>query len=435
GRLWTTPASMTVVDDSAMHNNNLSVGNVVALIGHSTGGAPKTPLRFRSAAEARSVLRSGDLLTAVEKALHPSNQSAGPSYVVAMRVDPALQSSAILAGTGNESMIELLSTGYGVWTQQIQVKVENGSSGETGKKKITTRFGSTYYTADDVGRNAFSVEYSGSGASPTIDISTTSIELKVAGSSVASIDLNSFDKVSQLVDHISSVSGFVASVLEGSGDLPLVNSFETVSGADAADYTVTANRYEAVRWFNSISEGLVDATMLSLNANVITNLSNTADDGFVSLTGGVNGSSVATDWNDCFSALQTEDVQWVVPVTADASVHAMADTHCSFMSDVVQNERRAIVGTATGTTDEAAISAALAINSDRTSLVHLGFYDYATDGSTVLREPYILAALLAGMFSGVNPGTALTNKSINVRGLERKLRNPTDTDRLINGGV
>jgi hypothetical protein len=39
------------------------------------------------------------------------------------------------------------------------------------------------------------------------------------------------------------------------------------------------------------------------------------------------------------------------------------------------------------------------------------------------------------MFAGVNPATALTNKSIKVRGLERKLRNPTDTDQLILGGV
>ena len=42
---------------------------------------------------------------------------------------------------------------------------------------------------------------------------------------------------------------------------------------------------------------------------------------------------------------------------------------------------------------------------------------------------------MAGAFSGANPGTALTNKSLKVRGLERKLRNPTDTDKLILGGV
>ncbi len=35
----------------------------------------------------------------------------------------------------------------------------------------------------------------------------------------------------------------------------------------------------------------------------------------------------------------------------------------------------------------------------------------------------------------MNPGTPLTNKSIKVQGLERNLRNPIDTDVLINGGV
>ena len=38
GRLWVSPATMSVVDDSAMYNRNLSVGNVVALIGKSVGG-------------------------------------------------------------------------------------------------------------------------------------------------------------------------------------------------------------------------------------------------------------------------------------------------------------------------------------------------------------------------------------------------------------
>jgi hypothetical protein len=113
----------------------------------------------------------------------------------------------------------------------------------------------------------------------------------------------------------------------------------------------------------------------------------------------------------------------------------MASAHCTFMSTVARRERRAIVGPASGTTDIAAAALALAINSDRVSLTHLGFYDYDATGALVLRPPYIMAAMLAGMFAGVNPGTALTNKSVNVRGLERKLRNPTDTDPLIQSGV
>jgi hypothetical protein len=113
----------------------------------------------------------------------------------------------------------------------------------------------------------------------------------------------------------------------------------------------------------------------------------------------------------------------------------MADTHAVFCSNTLRRERRAITGTASATADDQAIAAAKLINSDRTSLVHLGYYDYDTKGALTLRPPYMTAALIAAAFAGVNPGTPLTNKTISVRGLERKLRNPTDTDKLIQGGV
>jgi hypothetical protein len=113
----------------------------------------------------------------------------------------------------------------------------------------------------------------------------------------------------------------------------------------------------------------------------------------------------------------------------------MADTHAKYMSDVAGKKRRVVCGMALGSTNDAAIAAAKALNSDRTSLVHLGFYDFNAAGVLTLFPPYIYAGLLAGMFAGVNPGTPLTNKPTNVRGLERDLRNPTDTDTLIRGGV
>jgi hypothetical protein len=65
----------------------------------------------------------------------------------------------------------------------------------------------------------------------------------------------------------------------------------------------------------------------------------------------------------------------------------------------------------------------------------LGHYGYDVNGNLALFNASYTAAMLTGMFAGVNPGTALSNKSINVSGLERNLRNPTDTDALITGGV
>lgn len=81
GRLWISPATMSMVDDTGMRNRNLTVGNNVAYIGRSEGGEPDTELRFGSPAEAKAVLRSGPLLDAVQRAFDRSQCRDGcPCY-------------------------------------------------------------------------------------------------------------------------------------------------------------------------------------------------------------------------------------------------------------------------------------------------------------------------------------------------------------------
>lgn len=429
GRLWVSPATMSVVDDSAMANQNLSVGNVVALIGRSTGGQPKTALRFGSPAEAVAALRSGELLTAVLKAFDPSAQTNGPSTVVAVRVNPATQSALALVNASSATVINLVSEDYGLYTNHISVQIETGS---VSGKKLTTRFGDDYYTEDNVGRDAFSIRYTGAQASAQVSITGTTLTLSApAGSAVATIDLNVFDSVQKLVDRINTTTGFTGVVLNGNGEKPALNGLDYATNQDVKTltYIAKADLQAIVDWFNGLGEGFITATRAAAVGTLPVNITATY------LAAGSDGTTTNSDWSDAFTALQSEDVQWVAPVSSDASLHAMADTHCSFMSNVARMERRSICGMASGTTDAAAVAAAKLLNSDRTSLVHLGFYDYDAAGTLVLQPPYILAALLAGAFSGVNPGTPLTNKTIKVRGLERKLRNPTDTDVLINGGV
>ena len=429
GRLWVSPATMSVVDDSAMYNKNLSVGNVLAVIGKSTGGKPKTALRFGSAAEAKAVLKDGELLRAIEKAFDPSAQTAGPATVIAMRVNPAIQAGLSLLDSLAAVAIVLVSTDYGLYANQIKVKVETGS---TKGKKLTSQFGDAYYSADNVARDALSIQYIGAQATATLTVDGTSLLLKApAATIVATIDLNAYPTIGALVDRINATAGFSATVLDGNTNKPALNGLDFVTGVDVktALYTVAANLQACVDWFNGQGEGYVTASRPALAGTVPVNLA------FTYLTGGSDGVTTNTDWGDCYTALQAEDVQWVVPVTSTPAQHAMNDAHCAFMSNVARMERRGIVGGASGATDAAAVLAAKALGSDRTSYVHLGYYDYDATGALVLMEPYMMAALLAGMFSGVNPGTALTNKSVKARGLERKLRNPTDTDALILGGV
>lgn len=427
GKLWVSPATMSVVDDTAMANKNLSVGNVVALVGRAGGGEPNKALRFGTPSQAIATLREGELLTAVLKAFDPSSQVGGPDEVVAIRVNPALQSTLVLKDGSANNVITLKSTDYGLHTNQVKIKIESGS---VSGKKVTSAYGNAFYTQDNIARRAFSLAYGGAGAG-TLSITNSTVTLKVDTVAVATIALAEYPTVQQLVDRINVVTNFTAVLLDGNGSKAALNGLDSLSdqALSGTSYIVTANLQAVVDWINSTSEGFVTATREAGAGLVPANIA------YTYLAGGSDGTVTNTEWQNAFTVLQTIDTQWVVPISSSGSIHAMADTHVTFMSNVGRMERRAIVGSASATSDSAAIDLAKAINSDRTSLVHLGFYDYDATGNLVLMEPYMLAALLAGAFSGVNPGTPLTNKTIKVRGLERDLRNPTDTDLLIEGGV
>jgi hypothetical protein len=428
GRLWISPATMSAVDDSAMANQNLSVGNVVALIGQSVGGQPNVPLTFGDPSTAAAVLQSGELLTAVQNAFAPSTEVGGAASVVVIRVNPALQSALTLLDAASAPAINLLSADWGAWTNQIKVKVQPGSV--TGLQ-ATTQFGTSFYTQDNIARNAFSIQYTGAAASATMSITGTTVVLQAGGSPVATIDLTQMKTIQQLVDAIDVVPGFLATVLDGNGQQAALNGLDYVTSVDVKTAVVTAaaNLQALVDWFNSTAQGYVVATRAT-NAGAIP-----AAIPFTFLTGGSDGVTTNAQWSAAFTALQSADVQWITPITSDPSIHAMTDAHVQFMSTTGRKERRAICGTALGTTDIQAIAAAKSINSDRTSLTHLGYYDFDATGALVLFPPYLMAAMIAGAFSGVNPGTPLTNKSVSVQGLERNLINPTDTDALIKGGV
>ncbi len=428
GRLLVSPTTASKVDDSAMANKNLTVGNVVAFIGRSLGGKPNTALRFGTPSEAEAVLVEGELLDAVRAAFDPSPETNAPQSVVAVRVNPAEQASLTLLDASSNPVITLKSTDYGLRNNQIKVKVETGS---TAGKKLTTQFGNDYYTADNVARNAFGVQYSGAAATATMSITGTSIVLQApSGTTIDTIELATFKTVQQVVDRINSLTGFAASVKDGNNNKLALNGLDYVTSQDVktAEFVVTANLQAIIDWFNSSGEGFVTATRGATAGAVPGNV------GFTYLSGGSDGIVTNAEWADAYETLQTVDVQWVTPISPEPSIWAMNDAHVSFMSNN-KKERRAIVGTNLGTSNEDAISAAKSLNSDRTSLVHIGHYSYDPQGNLVLRPAYLTAALIAGAFAGVNPGTPMTNKALKVVALERDLRNPTETDVLINGGV
>jgi len=429
GRLITTPAVSSRIDDSAMFNVNPAVGNVLAVLGRSDAGEPKTALRFGSPSEAAAELRGGELLDAVSRAFGGMVETSGPSEVIAVRVQPATGSTLALKDVADVTVINLASSVYGTLANRVQIAIGNAS---TRGKKITTKLDGQTYEADNVGRQVANVRYSGAAASASVTVTATTVTLAApTGTVVATLDLGTFATIADLVDRISLVTGWTATVTDGSGEQPTAGALDFVVDVDAkaADLPLYADLQAVVDWINGTAEPLLTATKAAGAGRVPANITSTF------LSGGSNGNTQVSDWADALTMLQSEDVQWVVPASGDAAVHALVSAHVKFMSDVMAKERRAIVGTALSTSDAAAIAAAKAINSDRVGLTHLGIYDYNTAGKLTLYPPYIAAAMLGGGFAGVNPGTALTGKALSVRGLERKLRNPTDTDVLLRGGV
>ena len=227
GQLLVTPTSASVVNDDAMRNQNLTVGNVVALVGRSAGGKPKTPLRFGSPEQARDMLVSGELLDAVLMAFDPSNETNGPSEVIAVRVQPAL-GSALTLKAGADDVIKLASTGFGTLENLIKVKIEAGTLAGL---RLTTQRGDKYFTEDNVGRAAFSLHYTGAAVAATLSVTGTEATL-VADAETVAISLAEFPTVQDLVDRINLVDGFEAEVLDGNYTKPTLLGLDFVTAQD-----------------------------------------------------------------------------------------------------------------------------------------------------------------------------------------------------------
>lgn len=439
GRLLVTPTVESQLIDFDMVNTNIAIGNNVAIIGRSSGGTPTTPLALNNPLSAQNALKSGELLEGVYSAFSPGPDIPGPSTIYGVRINPAVQSSATLLDDDSNTVLELTSSDYGEYTNRISIKIESGST--TGKK-VTTRLDTKYIVTDNIYRKSFNIQYTGGEASATIDITPTTLILKAPSTAPGvSIDLDSYSTVRLLVDRINSVDGFEASVLYSADNTPTINGLDSVSAQDikTSIYTVRADLQAIVDYINSYTENFINATRA---ANAGAPPANTT--GAVVFTGGSDGNVTNQDWQNCFDALKSVDVQWIAVLSSDPAVWAMANAHCIYMSGAGKNERRCIVGRDVNTSIETAIGDAISLGSDRTAYCYPGYYIYDSSSNLVVRPPYMLSAIIAGGLAGVSPGSTLTNKTLNISGIEkvhdssniyRDVQLTSDTDYFINNGI
>ncbi|EJG5414271.1 hypothetical protein NAD41_000872 [Salmonella enterica] len=468
GQLLVTPTTASAVNDDAMLNQNLSVGNTVAYVGEAEGGKPLEVLSFGTPDEARNVLVSGDLCDAVVAAFSPSEETGSPQTVRAVRVNRVdqarieLQSPALASGTPFTAGPFVILKGKRYSTDDImtKVKVEKGHAANTQTLTISGRTKGVNWSVkgEDYNRPRVTIEVLTDEVS--FDIGYNSITKQVgsatlnlhrsatnaAGNPIAvsqTIDLTKYPNIGEVADYLESAKdangaqGFTVTFENEDDRLLPISAFDAHNYRDVGVYPMPWNRYcfeEFIR--KNLNDVLEIEWVLGTDGDVYAHAhAGMAETDFAYLTRPQPPIVSDTDWQAALTLLDSEDVQWLQVLSGKEDHHQMALAHVTACSNVLRRERRSICGTAAGVDDKTAINRAKHLNSKRVSLVHIGHYAYDASGKLVLRPPYMTAALIAAAFAGVNPGTPLTNKSLHVMGLERKLLNPTDTDKLLLGGV
>ena len=328
----------------------------------------------------------------------------------------------------------LESTDYGDHVNRVKIKFQNGTT--DGTKYVSTSFDDDEYLVDNLGYTYFTIQYTGDEAEALIDVTATKITVYAgdtdASTELVSCDLTVYDTIGKVVDFFDSQADLEAELGDPSyEDQTPYAVFDYVTGVDilTAETNITANLQAIVDWITGLSEPNMDVYRPTEAGAVPENMV------YTYLGGGSTTTATTSDWQDCFDGFQTEDVQCIVPLTSSEAVHAMAVSHCEYMSDNAQMERRCIVGGALDESVDEVIGRAKNLNNDRCYLVAPGYKDYDDDGTLVSYAPYMAAAMLGGMITGSDPGTSLTNKSVECSGFTQNFRNPADTDDLITGGV
>jgi hypothetical protein len=439
GTTISQPGVVAVIDNSGNSNVVNNNNRKLIIVGNSDGGQPKTILTFTNIDSAINALQSGNGLTAVLRAFKPSTDpTLTPGSVSFVRVDPATQSTYNILN-GAITLLALTSLGYGLYTSQMNTQVQAGSV--RGLKATLTQ-GPQSFTLDNIYAGAINVQYLGASVSGVVTVSNAGGTITglagVLGSEVQAWQATfaGFPTIQALVNYINSQASWSATIASAPSAGPTANYFDdcTAQACKATAFTVTAI-LDALRvWYNNT--GLVTAIR---PASI--GLSPTAMTVPAYFTGGTTGTTVNSDWSSALQALQNDpDVRIVTALTDTAAIHAMVDAHCMAMSvaNVLKN-RVQIAGGVLGETPIQAIARATALNSRRTSIVYPGIQDI--DPITFVMTtyaPYMVASQLGSLLSSVGITQALTNVSLQAKGLEGTLQSSlltSDYDTMTNSGV
>lgn len=450
GELLTVPGAYSSVDTSLMSTKGDNAGaKIIAFIGECAGGEPAAVQFFNEPTAAKKVLKSGELLKACEKAWNPVSKTkdgvklGGANMIACIRSNKATKSSYSIFKEGSDDKAQLVfgSKDWGENTAH-QIKMGNGSLNGTKKVVIYDQTNGMYETIDNIG-NLFTINYTGEQPYAEINVyldggQSMYLQTKIGESKEAAtedikikLDTNVFKSMKALILQLQSYENYVVSSANAYNtklkvtDLDLVTSANIKLDSGKSTYRVTAIYADLKNKLDSISQ-LVELTGFDKSKGEIENFD------YVTLEGGSKGVSPAS-WMEYFDALSNFDIFYIVPLTADVSIHAELASHINILSGNLGRERRGVVGGLNNETVAETLARARDLASDRIQVVHGGFYDYNSSNELELYPPYILAAQHAGRAAFLEDGESATHDVYRMTAPEYKLER-NEITQLLDGG-
>lgn len=247
GRRINIPGAYTEIDATALAGLSPGAVGIVALIGEAEGGEPLTVNSEESDhTRSETVLqryRGGDLRTAGQFVFAPSNDEAipgGAQRLVAVKVNPATQSTLTLVDSLAANAVDLTSEDYGLFTAQINILVEAGT---TQGQRITIVFEDTTEVFDDVGGDAvFDVLFT-----PGADGYDTATGLVASGSFIAAVTKAEAGLTAELTTATpAGLPDQMEAVSSAAGDTTQTLTIYGIAGGVAVQETITLNGTTAV---------------------------------------------------------------------------------------------------------------------------------------------------------------------------------------------
>ena len=453
GELITIPGAYSTTDTSLMAIKGDNAGaKIIALIGESEGGEPGVVQFFDEPVAARSVLKSGDLLKACEKAWNPVSKTkegvklGGANVIAAIRANKATKSTYKVYKEEadkepDKPQLTFSSKDWGEHTSH-QIKMTDGSLNQTKKIVVYDQSTGKYETIDNIG-NLFTINYVGDQKYAELNVyldgdKSMYLQTKIGadeGSAQEDIkiklDPKIYKNLKALILELQSYEKYVVSSLNPYNtklkvtDLDLVSKEAIKLNPGNNAYRVTAVYADLQSKLKTTSK-LIELTQFDKTKGEIANFD------YVTMTGGTKGTTPAS-WVEYFDALSNFDIFYIVPLTDDVSIHAELLSHIVSMSGTLGKERRGIVGGLNHETVSDTLARARDLSSDRIQVVHGGFYDYNSNNELELYPPYILAAQHAGRAAFLEDGESATHDVYRMSAPEYQLERD-EIKQLLAGG-